>query len=341
MKYRLFDELDKAQPKRADRVRHAFRSFHKRAFRPINFNKIVLIDDDLSAYYEYLVAILQVIAVLKGQPYHQHCPFQLDLWIIPRNVKNVVYDGGGLDSGDEDDGDDPEDDEKKEAHPEDGGNGQDDVDKDCIGDLEERLKGMGWKYTKCEHPDSDGADAKQLTLKRKMEHQLRTLLADRRKQRIIVYIDRRNPKRVDIGKESVDIWADSIYFVQPLDEQFSQIPDGHSPETLFWASTQCLLPRADGRHFGCKHPFNGYQFTLSWHVESADLTRCYWFCGHWGTRFFPAWYVTGAHIQCLQLSTMRDCVFHVCCLGTRSGYGQPFLSRKGPMIQRKWKKIKN
>lgn len=285
--YRLFKELDTLRPKQGDRMRHAFRSFHKRAFRPINFTKIDLIDDDIAAYYEYLVAILQVIAVLKNENY-QHCPFQLDLWIIPRNVRNVMYDHDGHDDEDPDD-DDPDDDEKKEGDP-------NDWDKDHIGDLEQKMDGMKWKYTKCQHPDleeEDAAEPKQKRLRRNMAEGLRKLLDQRRNQRVIVYIDRRKPKgAANDNKEQpeVAIWADSIYFVQPLEEKFSRIPEEHSVESLLWASTQCMGPRGDGRHFGCKHPFNGYQFTLSWHIESADLERCYWFCGHWGTRFFPSWY---------------------------------------------------
>lgn len=64
--YPLFEELEQ---KRRDSILHAFRSFSHRMFRSIAFDKIVLIDDDIVAYYTYLNAMLQAVDALKGKTF--------------------------------------------------------------------------------------------------------------------------------------------------------------------------------------------------------------------------------------------------------------------------------
>eukprot|EP01084_Bolivina_argentea_P311396 539007_1 len=40
-------------------------------------------------------------------------------------------------------------------------------------------------------------------------------------------------------------------------------------------------------NIGCFRGLNGFQFTSSWHIESQDTIRCYWFRDFGGTLFFP------------------------------------------------------
>lgn len=89
-------------------------------------------------------------------------------------------------------------------------------------------------------------------------------------------------------------WNDTIYFAQAPEERFNRIPSDALPLNQFWASTQSMLPRLksestddNGEGFGCKRDFNCFQFTVSWHVNSEDVIKTYWFMQNWGTRLFP------------------------------------------------------
>ena len=158
------------------------------------------------------------------------------------------------------------DDDEKELKEDD----SDDVGKDLIGDLQKRFEAAKWKHDKYTVPKHKMSSVGLLA--RHIGQGVEKSLSDRRNQRIIVYIDRRRqhsdddpeedpeddlnsnskdkPQDMDKGASSGDDLPytmpdenDTIYIVQPSEERFSAIPSDFSPETLFWSSTQCLLPR--------------------------------------------------------------------------------------------------
>jgi len=177
--------------------------------------------------------------------------------------------------------------------------------------LEYRLKSAGWTYEKIVIKKMDRLD-------RAFRTQLVTMLEDRRNQRVLVYVDRRNPAHVVSEEECQQYiidgygrlevrddekvkrtWLDTVYFVQVPKERFRVLPEGNTPETSFWASAQCMFPRvkedameqndaavADGA-VGCTRAVNGFQFTVSWQAEHEDCVRHYLFTGGKGMRFFP------------------------------------------------------
>eukprot|EP01083_Nonionella_stella_P144044 448949_1 len=205
-------------------------------------------------------------------------------------------------------------DNKEEEEEED--DDEEEIGVDCIANIEHRLDA------------NKVNNAQKEKTKRIFVRHIEQALNERRmrNKRLMIYVDRRNPAYV-IGKDECDAyvannygmneedeetgetlatkmnkqrrsdkkktWHDTIYFVEAPDELYNTLPSRHSAETSFWASTQCMLPRIKSdpnneNGWGCRNDFNGYQFTLSWHCDTQDTIRCYWFSSCWGTRFFPA-----------------------------------------------------
>lgn len=108
-------------------------------------------------------------------------------------------------------------------------------------------------------------------------------------------------------------WDDRMYIYSPPNN-CNTVDDAHVPESFFNASKECILP-GRGYNNGQRHeyeekmnqngnyngindnenmidlevgqPIGGYQFTLSFHVESIDDIKCYMFYQGWIARFFP------------------------------------------------------
>eukprot|EP01083_Nonionella_stella_P296730 1007924_1 len=301
-KYKFLNSLEKSQKRAAEKLDSSIKSFFKRMFNSIMLhNTISVFDDNINEYIEYFIAMNEAIQTLATK---NIVPFQVDMWIIPANVESAIGraddDGKDIDSGDE------EDDTEFEE-----------IGADKIGNLDYRLKTNKFKYESVMNQHKE-------KIKRNFAQQLESFISGR-SQRIIIYIDRRNPKYVisenkcadyiknnyglncddngnSLQKEFRDgrkasnkkkTWNDKIYFVQTNEKKYNEIPSEHTPETSFWSSTQCMLPQVNGENmpqdkgYGCRNDFNGFQFMLSWHVDSSDLIRCYWFSNCWGARFFP------------------------------------------------------
>lgn len=113
-------------------------------------------------------------------------------------------------------------------------------------------------------------------------------------RRICIIIDRRNSKQNDM-----------LYVFEPP-ANVNTVHSKHLPESYFNASRECILPGIgynEGKqdyssvldHKGlpnCKtlhvgSGLGGYQFTLSFHIESVDEIKCYLFFQGWISRFLP------------------------------------------------------
>merc|ERR1712087_855190 len=174
--YALFNDLRKQNKMSVvQKLDSAVKSFHKRMFPfpHLKYAPIAYIDDDVNAFVRYFLAMNQAIdSVVESMP---SCPFQVDLWIIPRNVESAVM---GCDEKEEDDDDDEEDDDEE-------------VGIDVIGNIEHRLKSGKWSYKKVAVERGKDLDAR---LKRTIAEGLSAILDGKRHKRLVILIDRRNPK---------------------------------------------------------------------------------------------------------------------------------------------------
>ena len=161
-------------------------------FPHLKYAPIAHIDDDLNAFIEYFLAINEAIdAVLDPNIGNMgSCPFQVDLWIIPKNVESAVTAANAIDENKDVDEDDDDDD--------------DEVGIDVIGNIEHRLKRAKWEYKACPMERGKGKDsAKGGALKRVFQQNLQRIINNERDKRIVIYIDRRNPKYV-VTEEKCD-----------------------------------------------------------------------------------------------------------------------------------------
>ena len=294
--YKFFK--NKSNARAVDKLQASIASFFKRLVPEIAFNTLTFIDDDINQFADYYVSMCEAIDIMLKEKENRITPFQIDMWVIPKNVLHVE-----------------EYEDKKE---------NDDRIKfniDMIGNLEYRLKKDSDSF---EFEKFDGMELTPAKLSRFFSQQIVAKLDNKRYQRIIIYIDRRDPKQTEqmkgkyfksnygqndeenkwdhdqLLKERKDTkksWKDTIYIVQSKDIKFSELKETYRAETWFWASSKCMLPRCKScpfekrtktnPNFGVCSYLNGYQFCLSWHIDAADFIRCYWYHNVWGTRFFP------------------------------------------------------
>ena len=129
------------------------------------------------------------------------------------------------------------------------------------------------------------------------------------KTRICIIIDRRELKSIQHDKNADDesmnkARNDRMYIYLPPNN-CNTLDDGHIPESYFNLSRECVLP-GKGYNNGEREiyfhshsdndnmkdidvgmPIQGYQFTLSFHVEAINDIKCYLIFQGWMTRFFP------------------------------------------------------
>ena len=278
-------ELGKSQQSISTKVGQALISFHKRVFQPIDFTKMVLLDDDINDYVQYFIAMQKAVRTLKAVipvKVQQFCPFHVDLWIIPRKVIDATATDRHSDHNDSDD-DDVDDDEKGGGGAVPDGDGDGTSNWENIQNIGDKLEEQKWTHFSVPHPLARkelDVGIGDLLANRLVEGIQKVLLKDCggvngqngqcRNQRVIVIVDRRKCGDPDL-----------IYAAQHKEERFRQIPGRSLPETSFWMTKNGLFPGdPDGQHQGTK-------FVLSWHVEAADVVRTYWQFGHWTTRFLP------------------------------------------------------
>eukprot|EP00486_Rosalina_sp_Unknown_P008338 CAMPEP_0201579908 /NCGR_PEP_ID=MMETSP0190_2-20130828/27799_1 /ASSEMBLY_ACC=CAM_ASM_000263 /TAXON_ID=37353 /ORGANISM="Rosalina sp." /LENGTH=559 /DNA_ID=CAMNT_0048015013 /DNA_START=33 /DNA_END=1712 /DNA_ORIENTATION=+ len=290
--------------KSKDKLRSVIASFWKRLVPEIQLKPpMSFVDDDINKFVEYYSAMADAINIMLNENENQMAPCQIDLWVIPKNSVSNLDDDGDSDG------------EEEEAGDGDQGN------IDMIGNLEYRLKEDkdSFSYEKFEDIDLAGT-----RLSRFLSQHIVAKINNQRSQRLIIYVDRRDPSQTDKmkgkyfkdnygqndeeGKWDNDqlyrerkttkkTWKDTIYIVQSSDTKFSELKTQYSAETSFWASSKCLLPRSKScpsekrtkmdPYFGARSDLNGYQFCLSWHIDSVDVIKTYWYHNAWGTRFFP------------------------------------------------------
>eukprot|EP00484_Ammonia_sp_Unknown_P022425 CAMPEP_0197053780 /NCGR_PEP_ID=MMETSP1384-20130603/27939_1 /TAXON_ID=29189 /ORGANISM="Ammonia sp." /LENGTH=666 /DNA_ID=CAMNT_0042486723 /DNA_START=2037 /DNA_END=4037 /DNA_ORIENTATION=+ len=116
LQYSYFRKLKQLNENRnAEYLQSALQSFHKRICPKIQFKSLLRINDSLPAYFEYVSATIKFVHNVVSQE-DALPPFQIDFWIIPKNVKasmtfetdkfDQVLDDTDTDDDDEDDSDD-------------------------------------------------------------------------------------------------------------------------------------------------------------------------------------------------------------------------------------------
>ena len=297
-----------------DKLQLCIKAFSKKFSSIIHLETpYILIDDDINEFVAYYTAMSDAIDfILQDAKKHirldqtqlsQIAPCQIDMLIIPKNTNMTpLYD-------DSDDEDENEDDWREKI--------------DMIGNLEYRLEKDKelFTYEKIENVDVNGSDLSSLFYGLMLK-----ALKEKRKQRLIIYIDRRDPSQTDqmkreyfetnYGQDDQDedskwnhselhakrkattkTWKDTISIVRSTDTKYNELKDKYRGITSWWASYKCLLPRSiycplERRkylrpYFGAGSPLNGYQFCLSWHIESINYVKTYWYHNGWMCRVFP------------------------------------------------------
>eukprot|EP00484_Ammonia_sp_Unknown_P029668 CAMPEP_0197043950 /NCGR_PEP_ID=MMETSP1384-20130603/20119_1 /TAXON_ID=29189 /ORGANISM="Ammonia sp." /LENGTH=535 /DNA_ID=CAMNT_0042475327 /DNA_START=35 /DNA_END=1642 /DNA_ORIENTATION=+ len=296
-KYHLFRWLQTKSKRLVPKLESAISSFERRLCPTVSLTKPVsLIEDDINKYADYFIAMQEAVSSLVKNQELGAAPCQIDLWIIPKGVCS------GIDDEDDPDEEDPD----------------DDVVVDRVGKLKYRLDANKYKYSMftVDQPTVAG-------IKRSFVHNLQEVLKkEGRNQRCIVYVDRRDENGFDKmadaeflkyvqsnygqnadddAKDAKDKGAagkDRVYVVQPAEETYRVLPTQFRSVAGINMSSSCMLPHIKqeeglknakrNQPFGAKDDLNGYQFTLSWHVESEDVIRCYWYTPMGQvTRLFP------------------------------------------------------
>ena len=254
-------------------------------------------------------------------------PFQFDLVIIPHGGKNnsnkdienqyaAVVDDDSDDDGDDgtssDDDDDDDDDDEEEEY---GDGTQNDDDKDKIGKIITRLKKYDIKAAMFEIEQKTLKTNASAQIKRKFNEQFKSVRKGRH-GRYVMIVDRReeekdndndndddedekgynNDKHGD-DDEKEKKSNDKIYIYSPKCEIdggkkkkncYHKIHKNFVDESLIYKTTKCLIPGLDEEindpHLGCNE--RGL-ITLSFHVLSTELIKCYLYLNGGGTRFEP------------------------------------------------------
>uniref|UniRef100_A0A7S0TEF2 Uncharacterized protein n=1 Tax=Elphidium margaritaceum TaxID=933848 RepID=A0A7S0TEF2_9EUKA len=309
--YALFKDLRASQSKKmVHKLESVFATFGKRFCPDMSLTQtFALVDDDLNEFADYYIAMHGAIESLIKGANKGLVPCQIDFWVIPKNVTS---------SEAFDDDVDPEDEEDAKSGGGGGGDDGEDIGIDCIGNLEHRLRSNGYTYTKS---DMDLEHAKRL-FAQGIDRQVNGA----RNQRIMVYLDRRNPNafdkmsQADFEKfvacgygdddeenarnstrtklkqqrngEKEKSWKDRMYVVQSKHAQYRQLPARFRDFSAFFMSSECLLPQVKqeqaqrSKPFGCKDLLGGYQYVLSWQIEDEQLIKCYWYFNGQVTRLF-------------------------------------------------------
>eukprot|EP00485_Elphidium_margaritaceum_P000038 CAMPEP_0202690744 /NCGR_PEP_ID=MMETSP1385-20130828/5637_1 /ASSEMBLY_ACC=CAM_ASM_000861 /TAXON_ID=933848 /ORGANISM="Elphidium margaritaceum" /LENGTH=678 /DNA_ID=CAMNT_0049346035 /DNA_START=44 /DNA_END=2080 /DNA_ORIENTATION=+ len=335
MKYKYFRALrEHNQTHTVEYLQSALHSFQKRICPKIHFKSMLKINDSLPEFFEYTSAAIKFVHN-SVQQHDALPPFQIDFWIIPKNVTPMssfpmhhFHSSGDESTDDDDDDTDEEDDDNSDFEHSHNATS-------IIGDIEARLRHEKLLYmtsnVEFNSPLKRGVigqfqrelDQKcrrfwrlQQQQQQQQQHskkkKKRCLQADRtgaHKTRICILVDRRSK---DGGDEhgasslkskptSKKVWEDAMYIFSPPNN-CNQVSDAHVPESFFNASKECMLPlkgykhgqgkkhkfAADGEeHIDVGHSVDGYQFTLSFHVEAVDDIKCYLFHQGWMTRFLP------------------------------------------------------
>eukprot|EP00486_Rosalina_sp_Unknown_P012314 CAMPEP_0201582732 /NCGR_PEP_ID=MMETSP0190_2-20130828/89694_1 /ASSEMBLY_ACC=CAM_ASM_000263 /TAXON_ID=37353 /ORGANISM="Rosalina sp." /LENGTH=608 /DNA_ID=CAMNT_0048023275 /DNA_START=18 /DNA_END=1841 /DNA_ORIENTATION=- len=362
LNYDYFKKLKRRNEKKnAEYLQSALQSFHKRICPKIQFTSLVKINDKIEDYFEYVSATIKFVHNVVEQQ-DALPPFQIDFWIIPKNVKSgMKFETDKFNEDISDSEEDPEDDDDDDDDEYD--DAEHDLEitntklaEETIGDIEARLKTEDLTYDN--HTVEYNSPQRNNNGGRRFERELDKKCKDfwRKRQdeikkefnrkynekymepdstgahktRICIVIDRRKPKddkdkdgssmsmknghSSQNGKNNAPMkktWDDRMYIYSPPNN-CNTVDDEHVPESFFNASKECILPgkgynngkreefeekmkfNGNGNYNGENMtdlevglPIGGYQFTLSFHVESQDDIKAYMFYQGWIARFFP------------------------------------------------------
>ena len=266
--------------------------YHKRIVPILDFvSPVMLINNSLEEAIQYMAAAIDFVHNQLARSTNNHpgvCPFQFDMIIATgkpiTRLQNDQYAHNHDD--DDDDIDEVNADESKTADTE----VPESYGKDPIGNIEDKLKTNGLKYSKYNASKTDPAYP-QREFKQKLFNQFQkdngiTETNQRsylKHKRLIALVDQKQNMQ---KKQSVP-----LYMYEPP-ENSRDIPRNALPEWYFGSSKLCLLPGLNGSdeesdNIGSHDLCGGAMLTLSCHVKEDKMVRAYLYYNGQCMRFMP------------------------------------------------------
>lgn len=253
----------------------------------------------------YIYGVSQMIdGIIKNNNVHDSeddiIPFQFDLVLLPFGGHDKINNDDGWEAVDVSD-EELTSDSDEEPEEEYGDNSSKKNDK--IGKIEPRLKKYNIKHVKFQIEQKQLNSNASAVIKRKFNEKFKEIRKGRN-GRYVMIVDRRDETQANKNNKTSD---DKIYIYSPKCEDNNndekkdkdkddEKKDGHEyyhkihkkyvEESLVYKTTKCLIPGLNEHlidpHLGCKDP---NLITLSFHILSSDVIKCYLYLNGGGTRF--------------------------------------------------------
>eukprot|EP01084_Bolivina_argentea_P056005 102558_1 len=230
------------------------------------------INDSITMYARYFLALLISVNYIVKNPMTS-LPCQIDMWVMPRAIKQATQD----DDDDSDDGFSDGDDEKEVG----------------IDNLEGRLEFADRLQT------SDITSNATMALSRTFYETFERVIRNERSKRMVMILDRRIGGQ-DVVENNKNYWKmqdeveqkqkDKLYAFLPKNSQ--NIPSGqYLHEAMFNLTRMEVLPSTNGVLGDDSNAIHGStscqnMFMLSIHIHQEDVVRAYWYVNGTATRFF-------------------------------------------------------
>eukprot|EP01084_Bolivina_argentea_P009942 18552_1 len=245
--------------------------FRRLLHKPPMASRTAVIDDSILAIGRYIFQTYSFVEQFVNQN-NAPLPAQVDVIILPKKAKLISWDSDDEDENDPDD----EIDETEEK----------DNNEWDIGDIDERLFDQEHKI--------GGIPIEWGTANRTMMQHANTLLCNKRYQRVVIVIDRREKYNKKRSKDPDDPTPkDHCYAYQPNEDKncnkFESDPSKFLVQSLMQNSRVCLLPMMNNKNEVADIGINVQIpscLTLSFHCFSTNEIRVYLCYNGWGTRFF-------------------------------------------------------
>jgi len=254
----------------------AMESFMKRCSPKLHLSPgaiAFVVDDSLEHTVQYIYSAIVFItnsATATQKMGFSLCPFQIDLCLAYREPLRLL----------------PSDDVKDENQDEDEEYQDDDEEKSVfIGDIRAKLETNGLR---CAYVNSENREVNEVLNRKVFKPLFRAFRDDhdveetgtqkyQHRQRFVVMADRRN-------YQGTDNCEDDVWLYEPPQE-CRVIPRGAVSEWYLNASRTSLLPPDIG---SLSEGMTGSLMTLSFHVHSVDVIKCYLYFGGQIIRFMPS-----------------------------------------------------
>eukprot|EP01084_Bolivina_argentea_P135574 238875_1 len=320
---KYFKKINSRSKQKAHIIQSAIETFMKRVVPRFHWKSSTKIQDEIKPIMKYIASAASFIHVI-AQNQKQILPFGYDFVIFPKqmltNMPNILVmpelsssddDGGDDDSGDDDSGDDDRVYVSRDGVNYVGFYDHDDKHKNYFLNIEDKLKhnnctfiSKSFKSNETRFLMDTFKEFSNKLAKDKYNDSKYNMENYPKQKRFCTLIDRRDEK------------SDSIIMFEPPDD-CNTVPEEHVPEWYFNASKTCIVPAKkygtntyyDPQETICiDRAYKGQVITISFHVESSSVIRCYLFWnGCYIRMVYPVdWMVVAAAIFKVEYKTNKE-----------------------------------